>query len=116
MITKRNVGLAIVLTIITCGFYGIYWFITITDEANYLSGENETSGGIAFLLTIVTCGIYKFYWNYKMGKVMMRAQENVGIYSSDNSILYLILSIFQLDIISYSIIQSDINKIADYRV
>lgn len=116
MITKRNVGLAIVFTIISCGFYGIYWFIMITDEANYLSGEGETSGGMAFLLTIVTCGLYKFYWNYKMGKVMMRAQENMGMFPSDNSILYLILSLFGLDIISYSIIQSDINKIADYHV
>ena len=113
MIKRREVGLAIVFTIITCGIYGIYWFIMITDEANHLSGENEMSGGISFLLTIVTCGIYKFFWNYKMGKTMMRAQENRGMFVNDNSILYLILSIFGLDIISYAIIQSEINKISN---
>lgn len=116
MVIKRGIGLSIVLTIITCGLYGIYWFIKITDEANYLSRENETSGGIAFLLTIVTCGIYKLFWNYKMGKTMLKAQENAGMYSSDNSVLYLILSLFGLDIISYCIIQSEINKIVDYGV
>lgn len=116
MITKREVGLAIVFTIISCGFYGIYWFIMITDEANYLSRENDISGGMAFLLTIITCGIYKFFWNYKMGKTMMVAQENAGLQTNDNSILYLVLSLLGLDIISHSIIQSELNKIVDYGV
>ena len=29
---ERNVALAIVFTIITCGIYGIYWFVVLTDE------------------------------------------------------------------------------------
>ena len=33
MIQKRNIGLAILYSIITCGLYGMYWFVKITDEA-----------------------------------------------------------------------------------
>lgn len=109
MIQRREVGLAIVFTILTCGFYGIYWFVKITDEAGWLSDDNSTSGGMALLLSIVTCGIYKYFWNYKMGKLMYQAHEKYGRVPTDNSILYLILSILQLDIISYAIIQSEIN-------
>lgn len=111
MIEKRNVGLAIVFTVLTCGLYGIYWFIKITDEVNYLSGEDFGSGLSSFLLTIITCGIYKFYWSYKMGKMVYKAQDRAGVYPTDNSVLYLVLSFFQIDIISYAIIQSDINNL-----
>lgn len=114
MIQKRNIGLAILFTILTCGLYSIYWFVKLTDEANYLSGEQSTSGGMALLLVIVTCGIYFFFWNYKMGKTIYSAQQRSGGMSQDNSILYLILSIFQLSIISYCIMQSDINNIIQY--
>ena len=83
----------------------------MTDESNMLSGQNETSGGMAFLLTIVTCGIYTIFWNYKMGKKMQLAQQRAGVQSTDNSVLYLILAIFGFQIISYCIIQSDINAL-----
>ena len=49
-----------------------------------------------------------------MGKKMAAAQERAGFNPNDNSVLYLILSIFGFQIISYAIIQSDINKIAGY--
>ena len=111
MIQERNIGLAILFSVLTCGLYSIYWFIKLTDEANALSGEQGTSGGVAFLLGIVTCGIYTIFWNYKMGKTMYAAQQRAGGYATDNSILYLILSVFGLQIISYCIIQSDINAL-----
>lgn len=111
MIEKRNIGLAILFSILTCGIYSIFWFIKMTDESNMLSGQNETSGGMAFLLTIVTCGIYTLFWNYKMGKKMQLAQERAGVHATDNSVLYLILAIFGFQIISYCIIQSDINDL-----
>ena len=64
---QRSVGIAILLSIITCGIYGIYWLIMLNDETNYVSGHQQdgTSGGVVFLLTLVTCGIYGIYWCYK---------------------------------------------------
>lgn len=51
--------MCILLTIVTCGIYGLYWFVCITDDTNEMSGENELAGGgMALLLTLVTCGIY----------------------------------------------------------
>lgn len=111
MIQKRSIGLAILFSILTCGIYSMYWFVKMTDEANALSGEAETSGGIALLLTIVTCGIYSLFWNYKMGKTMEKAQQRAGVAATDNSVLYLILAIFGFQIVSYCIIQSDINTL-----
>ena len=65
MIQKRDIAIAIILSIVTCGIYGIIWFVQLTDEVKIAAEDNEfQSGGIAFLLTLVTCGIYGIYWAY----------------------------------------------------
>ena len=59
---KRDIGINLILTLLTCGIYGIVWFITLTDDASYASEDNSVSGAMALLLTIITCGIYGIYW------------------------------------------------------
>jgi len=109
---RRNIGLCIFLSIITLGIYGIYWFICLTDEVVYLSKEKSynTSGGVAFLLTLVTCGIYGYYWAYQMGKSMYIVTREKSEYATDNSILYLVLQFLGLGIVTYALVQSEINK------
>lgn len=112
MIKERNIVVAILLSIVTCGIYGIYWFITLTDDASRANEDPNFSGVKAFLFTIITCGIYGIYWNYKIGKEMYEANQKYGITASDNSILYLILSIFGFSIITYCLVQNELNTIA----
>lgn len=57
MISRRSVAFAIILSLITCGLYTIYWFIVLTNEVGELSGDYTFTGGKHFLLTLVTCGI-----------------------------------------------------------
>lgn len=112
MIKEKNIVTSIILSIITCGIYAIIWFITITDDMRYASGDQTLEGGKAFLFTLLTCGIYGYYWAYKMGKAQAQAQANRGMIVSDNSVLYIILQLFGLGIISYCIIQSELNKMS----
>lgn len=113
MIREKNIATCILLSIFTCGIYGIVWFITLTDDTAVASEDKSLSGGMAFLLTIVTCGIYRFYWSYIMGKRIYEAKEKAGLNASDNAILYLILCLFQLDIVNYCLMQSELNEIAN---
>lgn len=110
---ERNIAIAVILSIVTCGIYGLYWLVKMTDEAKQISGSVNASGILTIVYTLLTCGIYFIYWNYKMGKNMYEAgrQHNKNI--SDNSILYLVLSIFGLSIVNYCLIQSDLNKFAN---
>ncbi|MGN1267690.1 MAG: DUF4234 domain-containing protein [Dorea sp.] len=106
-ITSRSIPVAIILSIVTCGIYGIYWMIKLNDEVNLLSGEVDgTSGGMVFLFSLITCGIYSIYWMFKMGE---RCDRIKGV-DGNSHILYLVLSIFRLDIIAYCLIQDTINK------
>ncbi len=97
---KRNVGLAILFTIITFGIYGIYWFICLTNDSNTINPDEKTaSGGLALLLSIVTFGIYGIYWSYKLGKKL-----------TGSGTVYLLLSLFGLGIVDYVLAQIEINK------
>lgn len=101
---ERSIAVSIVLSIVTCGIYGIYWFVVLTDDARMESGDNNApSGGIAFLLTLVTCGIYGLYWAYKMGKTIATAESKNGITAEDNSVLYLILQLTASRIRNYQL-------------
>ncbi len=114
MIRSRSVGLAIVLSIITCGIYGIYWYVSMANDLNTASDNPSGTSGVAvWLLTIVTCGIYGLYWMYKAGEKLNKAKALRNMPADSNSgIVYLILSIFGLGIVSYALIQSELNKMA----
>lgn len=113
MLREKNIATCILLSIFTCGIYGIVWFITLTDDTAVASEDNSISGGMALLLVILTCSLYRIYWSYITGKKLYAAKEKAGLRASDNSILYLILSIIQLDIVNYCLMQSELNEIAN---
>ena len=112
MIQKRNIALYIVLSIVTCGFFSIYWFITLTDDTNTVSNSQTPTGVTAFLLSLVTCGLYSLYWSYKQGEKIDAANNARGINSSNTGLIYLILSVFGFGIIAYALNQDSLNKLA----
>ena len=111
-IQPRNIAVAIILSIVTCGIYSIYWMIKLNDEVNQMSGETgATSGGMVFLFSLITCGIYSYYWLYKMGERCDRIKGDPKGYSP---LLYLVFGILGLGIVSYALMQDVINKCFPY--
>ena len=114
IVNNRNIGLSIVLSIITCGIYSIIWMVYINDDVNKVNDDiNGTSGAVVFLFTLLTCGIYGFYWNYKMGQKLYEAGNKNGKSINDNSIIYLILSLCGLSLVSYCLMQNDLNQFSE---
>ena len=114
---ERNVVTAIILTIVTCGIYGIYWFVVLTDDVKAAAKDDKiASGGVAFLYTLLTCGIYGIYWAYKMGELMAKAQRDRGLEVKDRSVVYLVLQLVGLGIVDYALIQSDLNAMVNTEV
>lgn len=114
MIKQRNIAVCILLSFVTCGIYALYWFYEMTKEvASTNNREYKTSGGTAILLNLVTCGIYGFYWSYKMGKALDDINVARGRRPADRSTIYLLLSIFGLSMVSWALIQSELNQLAD---
>ncbi|MCR5420741.1 MAG: DUF4234 domain-containing protein [Lachnospiraceae bacterium] len=112
-IMPRNIVMCIVLSLVTCGIYNIYWMIKLNDEINILDGStDDLSGVVVFLLTLITCGIYGIYWFFKMGTKIDNIKSGLDITPSSvsSSVLYLILALVGLGIVDYCLMQETINK------
>lgn len=53
MIKERSIVLYIILSIITCGIFGLYWFVCITEDTNAAADVAGTSGGLALYLPLL---------------------------------------------------------------
>ena len=106
-ITTRSIVTAIILSLVTCGIYSIYWFIMLTNEMNQASDKtSDTSGGVCFLLSLVTCGIYGFYWAYKMGE----KRDIIANEKASSNVIYLVLALFGFSIVVNALLQDSLNK------
>ena len=113
-IQKRNAALYFVLSIVTCGIFGLYWFYTLNNDTNKISGHPEAMGGVvALLLTIVTCGIFTLFWAYNMGTRIDEAKVKRGLPSGNLGTIYLILTIFGLVWVAELLLQGELNRLAD---
>ena len=109
MVKNRNIALCIILSIITCGIYGIYWLICINNDMNTIDRDDyQTTGGMVVLLTIITCNIYGWYWAYRMGQKMDMLKPD-----GNHAILFIVLQLCGLGIVNYCIMQSEINTRAN---
>ena len=103
---KRSIAGCIILTLVTVGIYGIYWFVKLTNETNRLAPEEATmSGGLAFLVTLCTLGVYGLYWGYKLGRKIDIISGKAG----NSGVIYLLLSLLGLGIIAEALAQNELN-------
>ena len=106
-IKQRNIVTCILLSVITCGIYGIYWLVMMAKEA--VSVKDSMDSGI---LEIVLMLFIPFLGFFLAEKKFADGCAEKGIYHSDNSILSLILGLVGLGIVSACMMQNDLNKLA----
>ena len=112
MIRERNIAVGIILSIITCGLYELYWIVCVADDINFLTRKNDMSGGMILLLGIITCGLFWLYWYYKAGDELSKMDNN----GSDLGVVCLILGVVGLGIISIALLQNKLNSYAGVNV
>ena len=54
---------------------------------------------------------YSIYWSYTRGKKIYEGLKNKGYQVFDNNTIYLLLSIFGLNIVVYCLIQNELNTV-----
>lgn len=80
MIKHRDFIAMVLLSIITCGIYGIIFWYQYSDDMNkvcYGDGKETKNYLLVILLSIITCGIYSWIWHYGVGN---RLAENAPRY------------------------------------
>jgi len=96
---RKNIVTCIILFIVTCGFYGIYWLYCIISDINTISGDPDSMSPIVvILLSFVTCGIYLLFWVYKAGALLDQKAVESGRASESRAMIYLILTILTIPV------------------
>ena len=102
----------IILSVITCGIYYLFWQAREMKAVNYLLEEDRYSFIKWFFLTIITCGIYHIYYEYIIAQSIMDVQRLLNRPVSNNlHLLSVGLAVFGLNIVADAIQQDEINKL-----
>ena len=108
---RREPGLVLLLGILTCHLYYLYWIHQTSRELLEFDGMPDTSPGMEVLLSILTCGLYTIFWDFKTAQKIARIQAKVGLPPTDNSLLYLALNLVALGLIPSMVMQWGLNDI-----
>ena len=112
--SKRDLVLNIILTIVTCGIWGIIWEVQIADDIKLLTGEEDLASGVVLvLLSLVTCGIYFIFWVYNAANKLELVKAAYGLPTESKGLVYVVLSIFGFSIVALALMQNDLNTVAD---
>ena len=99
---KRNIAVAIILSIITLGIYEIYWKYLMVKNIRTLKGDFRNCTGE--MLCLVFVPFYSLYWWYNRGSYVKS-----DIKSNTGGIVYLLLALFGLEIIALAVMQDEFN-------
>jgi hypothetical protein len=106
---KNEPVLVLVLSIITCGLYLIYWNIKVAEVLNAAAEKEIISQPIAiFSGCCMPVNIYFYYLAGKEG--LPKVYEKTGESNKDQSTLLIILG-FLFPMVAAMIVQGDINKL-----
>ena len=113
MIEKKNWVTVLLLSLVTCGIYGIVYFYQYSKDVNTVcEGDGKTTQNyiIALLLGMITCGIYMWVWYYGVGARLEQAGKRYGV-NCQSPIVYLL--IWFVPIYNFYYILNNMNEFAD---
>lgn len=111
MFTQKSPATVLILSLVTCGIYGLIWLWGAMKEL-YNAGHKSIGNldpTIQFILLFVYVGLPFFAINANDNLNAVRAQK--GIAEKDNKVMYIILSILFWPALAY-MVQDEMNKLA----
>jgi len=88
----RSPVTVIILSIVTCGIYGLFWYYTIMDDLNKAS-DKEVINPVMFLVLAILCGPIMYYILYMIDKNLAELSRQEGLEYKENFILWLLLTL-----------------------
>lgn len=97
---QRNFWMYLLLSIVTCGIYSLYYWYVFTDDLNRICAEKVPNDKpsmnylLVILLSIITCNIFYYFWLYQQGNRMQDASRGYGRNFHENGTTYLLWCLF----------------------
>ena len=105
----KSIAACILLSLITCGIYQLFWAYSLCKSIRRLNGEPETCVGEFLCLTFVP--FYGLYWMYTRGEKIARGAAARGVTVQNIGTICLVLWLFGLGIVSYALVQNTLNSL-----
>jgi hypothetical protein len=107
-----NIPLYLILTLITCGLFNLYWNYLQMEACNTMLKRTEFKFWHWILFSILTCGIYHIFYQYQMGSAIVEIQKNQNKYVFESlPIVSIFTTIFGVSIVTDCVHQHEINKL-----
>ena len=106
-INNRNVIKSLILTLLSCGIYGIYWSYLMISEGLAVSQPNHN-----VMLEVILAILPPFLGFYSVEKKFAKMCEANGIEHTDRSLTFLILGFVPFGwFVIAAMFQAEFNKI-----
>ncbi len=106
---KNDPVVVLILSIVTCGLYLIYWNIKAAEVLNAVAEKEVISQPVAIFAGC--CFPVNLYFYYLAGKEgLPKIYEKTGVTDKDETVLLLVFGFF-FPMVAAMIVQGDINKL-----
>ncbi len=75
----RNPVMVLVFTMVSCGFYGLYWLWTSMQELNAGLGEERFNPVKEIALSMLTCGAWGYWLLWRIAESVTELQRRWGV-------------------------------------
>ncbi|MBR3146644.1 MAG: DUF4234 domain-containing protein [Eubacterium sp.] len=111
MLKNRSVVSVILLTLVTCGIYGLYWVYDTLSSMEQVSGREASVGAVVVLLLCIFFSPVGFLlYGMAADEQLNMIKGKFGMQQVDNKVMYMILGFF-IPIVLIPIVQDEINRI-----
>jgi hypothetical protein len=108
----RDIVVSLLLTLVTCGIYDLYWNYKQMKVFNSFLEREEFNFWLWFFMSLLTCGVFHIYYEYQMGIALKEIQKKYNLPVEEQlPMISILLSIFGLSLVVDAIHQNEINKI-----
>ena len=106
-IRNRNIITCLLLRVLTCGIYCLYWAFMVGREAVSVKDEEERG-----LREGILCAVVPFIGFFLTEKKFAQGCANRGIEHENRSVFYLVAGLI-MPIVDLCLMQNDLNKLVD---
>ncbi len=109
---KRSVAAVIILSIITCGIYMIYWTYVTCESLQKESGISKLPPILIMLLMLFVSPAGGALLGWDCNETVNIIKTKKGLPTKDNSVLWIVLGAI-IGIVTVGLVQYEVNQLLD---
>ena len=103
--------MVLILTLITCGLYGLVWIWQVGTELKEDLKLADQNPGLDVILTVLTATLWGFVVVHRYARQIVESQKRANVPPNDLSLAAVILAVVGLWFVCFALLQIELNKV-----